>query len=582
MSEKINLDTHDRSISSLRTLRMPEDNDIFWFRDDLHQPYPISPLGMTTVQKHHAWGYHVGADAVKLPPSKGGHVKIHKGRVMLGFEAIADPEEVSRRSVEFNRVLEYVRSNWDEWYNGHIDEVKQGLILMGSVNDGMSDADLHRTLVRAEALNKRAWEIHFICMYVTDVLYFGFEAFCKQHGLEEKDFTGMLKGHDTMATKTDKGMWSLAKLAIELGLAEKILSTDPKLVLLDLKKDAHAAAWMTALDAFLAAYGHRITAAHLDVLFSTWIEDPSPVIETLQTYIPKVREGWDIGTERAEMLNEGETAANTFIATLGKTEATEFKKQLAIAKKVYQFQEDHGFYIDGASTAGLRDVAMACGRRLVQYGLLRQADDVCFLNYSDLAEIMEGLSQYKDAAIYHYRRLTLPLVKERREGWSQSVADQEAPLTMGTIPQKLEDPILIKVFGMVDELLKVGKVEELKMMDIFEGYPGAPGVAEGVARVVKSFEGFAGLETGEILVCPYTATAWTPLFPKIKAIVTDTGGMLTHAAIAAREYRIPAVVGTWRATRAIHDGDYIRVNGDTGVVEILKKAYAHISVGQAQ
>jgi len=112
------------------------------------------------------------------------------------------------------------------------------------------------------------------------------------------------------------------------------------------------------------------------------------------------------------------------------------------------------------------------------------------------------------------------------------------------------------------------------VMDVFEGYPGAPGIAEGVARVLKTFDGFSKLQPGEILVCPYTATVWTPLFPKIKAVVTDTGGMLTRAAIAAREYRIPAVVGTWRATRSVSDGDYIRVNGNTGMVEILKKAPA--------
>lgn len=581
MSEKLNLDAHDRSISGLRTLRMPEDSDIFWFRDDLHQPYPISPLGMTTVQKHHAWGYHVGADATKLPPSKGGHVKIHKGRVMLGFEALSDPEEIGRRAAEFGRLLQHCSTNWDEWYNGHIDEVKQGLTFMASVSDGMSDTDLHRSMVRSEAVNKRAWEIHFTCMYVADVLYFGFEGFCRQHGLEEKDFTVMLKGLDTMATRTDTALWELAKLAIDQGIADKLLALDTKVVLSDLKKDPKAAAWLTSFDQFLDAYGHRITAAHLDVLFSTWIEDPSPVIDTLKTYIPKVRQGWDIRTNRTEMIKEGEAAATAFRSKLSAADAAEFDKQLEIGKKIYQFQEDHGFYIDGSSTARLHDVAMVCGRRLVQYGLLNNADDVCFLNYHELVEILESLAQHRDPAIYHYRRMTLPLVKERREGWNHALAAQEAPLTMGTIPEKLEDPILIKVFGMIDAVLHAGKVEELQVMDVFEGYPGAPGIAEGYARVVKSFEGFAGLNTGEILVCPYTATAWTPLFPKIKAIVTDTGGMLTHAAITAREYSIPAVVGTWRATRSIADGDYIRVNGDTGVVEILKKASGALSIAQA-
>ena len=319
-------------------------------------------------------------------------------------------------------------------------------------------------------------------------------------------------------------------------------------------------------------YGHRITAAHLDVIFPTWIEDPSPVIDTLKTYIPKTRQGWNIKADREAMIKEGQAAANAFKAKLGDEDGAQFEKQLEIGKKIYRFQEDHGFYIDGSSTARLHDVATVCGRRLVKYGLLEKSDDVFFFNYYELAEVMESLSQYRDPAIYHYHRLTLPLIKERREGWEQVSVAQEAPLTMGSIPEKAEDPILIKVFGMVDEVLKAGKVEELKVMDVFEGYPGAPGIAEGIARVVKTFEGFSSLQQGDILVCPYTATAWTPLFPKIKAVVTDTGGMLTHAAITAREYRIPAVVGTWRATRSIGDGDLIRVNGNTGTVEILKKA----------
>ena len=191
---------------------------------------------------------------------------------------------------------------------------------------------------------------------------------------------------------------------------------------------------------------------------------------------------------------------------------------------------------------------------------------------AELEETLALLAENRIPALYHFKRLIPPLVKERKEGWEQVALLKEAPLTMGKIPEKAEDPILVKVFGMVDEVLHAGKVEELKVMDIFEGYPGSPGIAEGIARVITSFEEFAKLQPGEILVCPYTATAWTPFFPRIKAVVTDTGGMLTHAAITAREYGIPAVVGTWRATRSIKDGDYIKVDGNAGVVEVLKKA----------
>jgi len=574
MVEKPCLDAFDRSISSLRTLRMPEDGDIFWFRDDLHQPYAICPLGMTTIQKHHAWGYHVAAEQTKLPTSRGSHVKIYKGRVFLGFEEIKDEAEIQKRATEFGKLLDYCRANWSEYYTHYIEEVKQGLNFMASVNDGMSDTDLHHALRRSEEINLRNWEIHFALMYPADALYFEFEGFCKQHGLEEKEFTIMLKCLDTMATRTDMAMWELAKLAEESGISEMFLKEEPKELLAKLKVESRAGKWLESFDNFLEVYGHRITAAHLDIIFSTWIEEPTPVLETIMTYIPKVKQGWDFKADREKMLRESQEAADNFMSKLTADNREEFQKLLKAGREVYHFQEDHGFYIDGASTARLHDVAMVCGRRLDQYRLLEQPDDVFFLNYGELEEVMAGLSRNSKAAVSHYHRLLPSLVQERKRGWNQITELKMAPLTLGAVPEKITDPIAIKVFGMIDEVIKAGKVEELEVLECFEGYPGAPGIAEGPARVITSFEDFPKLQPGEILVCPYTATAWTPLFPKIKAVVTDTGGMLTHAAITAREYRIPAVVGTWRATRSIGDGDIIRVNGDSGVVEVIKKAGA--------
>ena len=130
-------------------------------------------------------------------------------------------------------------------------------------------------------------------------------------------------------------------------------------------------------------------------------------------------------------------------------------------------------------------------------------------------------------------------------------------------------PIALKVFGIVDEVLH--PKGEKQVVERLEGFPGSAGVIEGPARVVSNFEEFPTLKSGEILVCPATSTAWTPLFLKIAGVVTDTGGMLTHAAIAAREYGIPAVVGTWNATNSIRDGDIIRVDGTAGVVEVLQR-----------
>jgi pyruvate,water dikinase len=95
------------------------------------------------------------------------------------------------------------------------------------------------------------------------------------------------------------------------------------------------------------------------------------------------------------------------------------------------------------------------------------------------------------------------------------------------------------------------------------------GVVEGLARVITSADQLQSVEEGEILVAPITAPSWGPIFGKIKATVTDIGGMMSHAAIVCREYGLPAVTGTGRASTTIRTGQRIRVDGSAGRVEIL-------------
>ena len=101
------------------------------------------------------------------------------------------------------------------------------------------------------------------------------------------------------------------------------------------------------------------------------------------------------------------------------------------------------------------------------------------------------------------------------------------------------------------------------------GFAASPGVVEGVARVLTSAEQVSEIEDGEILVAPVTAPSWAPIFRRIAATVTDSGGMMSHAAIVCREYGLPAVTGTAFATKSIKTGTRLRVDGDNGVVTIL-------------
>jgi pyruvate,water dikinase len=104
---------------------------------------------------------------------------------------------------------------------------------------------------------------------------------------------------------------------------------------------------------------------------------------------------------------------------------------------------------------------------------------------------------------------------------------------------------------------------------LLSGTPGSPGVAKGVVRVVRSSSEFGKLHSGEVLVAPYTNPAWTPLFQRAAAVVVDSGGATSHAAIVAREYGIPAVMGTTEGTQKLTDGQRVMVDGNRGHVTRL-------------
>ena len=560
----------DRSISALRTLRPDRDGDIFWFRDDLHQPYPISPMGMTTIQKHHAWGYHVASEQTQLPPSKGAHVKIYQGRVYLGFALIDDPVEIARRAEAFGRLVEHCKDHWGEFYGGYISEVVANLASLAAVDaDRLTTPHLLDHLRKSEEINRRHWEIHFVLMYPADTIYLDFEAFCKAQGVEEKDFVDMLKGFNSMSTKTDESLWELARMADETGLRDVLSNAESASLRQSLEGNPNGREWLQQFDSWLLTYGNRISAAHLDVIFPTWREDPAPVLETIASYFARMDAGWDYVQARQTVVDQRERAIAAVEGRLSAEDRGVFQRLLPVAQQVYAFQEDHGFYIDAGSTAALHVSLLACGRRLLRFGLLERAEDVFYLTFSDLLEVLGDLARDEKIGTYHHQALVPSLVAERKQD-RQDASRADAPLTVGNIPPTMADPIALKVFGIVDEVLHPKGEKEI--LERLEGFAGAAGIVEGPARVILSFEEFPTLNGGDILVCPATSTAWTPLFLKIAGVVTDTGGMLTHAAIAAREYGIPAVVGTWNATNSIRDGDIVRVDGSAGVVEVLTRA----------
>jgi len=214
----------------------------------------------------------------------------------------------------------------------------------------------------------------------------------------------------------------------------------------------------------------------------------------------------------------------------------------------------------------MRDI----GDRMVENGLLEDRDDLFYLNRWDVGQALHDLvvnwSAYNSIPMRqrHWRSMV-----SRRKEIVTVLRDWDPEPALGPMPPEINEPFMIMLYGLTTERvaawLEGGEERDREL----RGVPASSGQVEGTARVIFSPDDIPSVEEGEILVCPITAPSWGPVFGRIRATVSDLGGIMCHAAIVSREYGLPAVVGTGRGTKAIKTGDRIRVDGDTGVVTVL-------------
>ena len=233
----------------------------------------------------------------------------------------------------------------------------------------------------------------------------------------------------------------------------------------------------------------------------------------------------------------------------------QWESLLRAAQEANVLTEDHAYWIDLCGLYQARRVVVEVGRRLADAGAIAVAADVVYLTLDEVREALEGrparnaptLVAARKAEMEHFRTIT-------------------PPPTIGSAPPEAEDddPLsraMAKFMG--------GAPPTTMEPGVVRGIAGSPGTVRGIARVVLSLADAGKLQPGDILVTEYTGPWWTPLFGVAGGLVTDFGGILSHCAVVAREFGIPAVVGTGSATTTLVDGQRIEVDGDQGIVRII-------------
>jgi pyruvate,water dikinase len=302
------------------------------------------------------------------------------------------------------------------------------------------------------------------------------------------------------------------------------------------------------LTGHLRRYGHCVY--DLDFAKGVPSEEPGSLIETLK-YFASGR-GRNPHERQASAAAARELAAGAVAARLGGLRLRLFRWSLRWAQHCAPLREDALADV-GLGWPVVRRMLREAGRRLAAAGALAERDDVFFLTWDEAQAAARALDAGQPAG--DHRRA----VAERRETWK--------------LEQGVPPPVVLPVKGGgrllgidVRRLMPARSGQTAR--DAIKGTGASPGRVTGPARVIHGPGEFEQMRPGDILVAKITTPAWTPLFALASGVVTDVGGPLSHSSIVAREYGIPAVLGTGDATRRIRSGQQVTVDGDSGLVKV--------------
>jgi pyruvate,water dikinase len=300
--------------------------------------------------------------------------------------------------------------------------------------------------------------------------------------------------------------------------------------------------WRSRFQAHLRQYGHTIY--DLDFANPVPADDPAPLLEAGKLYVggggvdPHARQR--AAAERRERATAALEARRGWRARL-------CRRLLRSAQANAPIRED-GLADVGLAYPYLRQALGELGRRCVEAGAIARSEDVYWLTEDEVGAAAERLDR-----------------GDAPESSDDVVRQRKAD---GRAARRVTPPLAItrmRILG--KEIVKTRRLRASKPSDqTLRGVAASPGKATAPAAVISGPEDFARMRTGDVLVAPLTTPAWTPLFARASAIVTDVGGPLSHGSIVAREYGIPAVLGTDEATRRIGDGQVVTVDGSAGVV----------------
>jgi phosphohistidine swiveling domain-containing protein len=553
------------------------EKDLFWVYDDLHCPHPVSPMyldiggwWLSCDHMFRRFGTPFASDWIvkevngyvytaAVPADCEFKVDSHEYGARYGARVPLDPDYPARIGTYLNAVLPTYGQEFVTWWNERlVPEMRRNFDYLEAKldkEDELTLMELACLLEDAIDIHDRHWKIHWMLNFAQLSATLGLRATMeKTHGKINEQLLGRLQNSARDRNwDSIEALWKMKEEAkADPVLTDAFGHETADEVIHALKSTERGRRFIDErVVPYQKEFGWHAVWSH-EFIFPTVREQMEPVIELVLGYF---QTDYDYPKTITALKDDIDAAAVEILEGLEGEALEQMRAANEINLKMAPLTPDHHFYIDQGSNAHVRLVLMAIGRKLVALGALDDKEDVVFLRYNELRVLMgdpagmDARSIVAKAKAYRERAYTF-----RPKEW------------IGTAtPTQLAFPYL-GLWGFPEKFHR----KESEIAGQINGIGGSPGVVEGIARVVLREDQFDQVRAGDILVCQMTNPAWVVLFTKIAGLVTDAGGTISHPAVLSREFGIPAVVGASVATLQIKTGDRVRLDGTTGVVEIVQ------------
>jgi pyruvate,water dikinase len=568
--------------------RRESDENRFWFWNSMHFPGPHPAFDVICIDSPYqavgSWQNRVFA----VPPAMGIDYRVVNGYIYISGNPVTDPDKIAERAGYFQRRAGYYYENWSELYGKWRTKMEaliaelDALVVPGlpeyepdevAFRDDRNTAfyEVLEAYGRTLRMNDLMWQHHFEFLLLGYGAYATFADLCKAHlpDIPDQHIAQMVAGIDVLLFRPDAELRRLAQLAIDTGVDATFGNRRaPAEIEAELARSEAGRAWLAELERAKDPWFNMATGDGLTHDYRSWLDDPSIPYASITAYIEAIRAG-DLAVRPTEQIErERDRLADEYASLLPDEARGPWRDLLALSRTVFPYVEEHKFFCDYWFLTRWWNKVREFGALLAGGGFLEDGEDIFHLSRHEVSIALDELLLTWATGGKPLGPLHWPPIVARRKQLLERLSQWSPPPALGVAPDEVTDPMTIMLWGVTTERVREWARQRDDGAEL-RGAAASPGIVEGIARVVRSVDEIADVLAGEILVCGSTSPAWAPLFVRIKATVTDVGGVMSHAAIVCREYGLPAVVGTGRATAQIRTGQRIRVDGTAGLVTLL-------------